>query len=751
MATIPPQLIKQGFRFCLITKNSKIPFEKEWQKGRADDDPKLLQHLKEGGNYGVIGGYGQLRILDIDDKMFALKVMEQLKTFTIKTPGGGFHFYLLSEYDKNHVLIDDKGELRANNYMVVGPGCYAIDKKKGHEGSYVVARDAGISQVAKEKILEVIKPYMREEITTSTITTQKDDSRSAKEFGEIIKLIQKGFAKEIVFKKMGVYAKWGSAPPQYKEMTYNKAMDRANKPKKKEKEEPPTQISFLNHNDMLIEQIYNEQKGVGFAVWDGKEVKYEKHINFDGIDYVPITAQEVQKKAILLPTSAEEYGTDEELDNEIRSFVTKWLDVPNDVLQFAVWNIKRSWVYDKFHTLNYLRALGDTGMGKTRFLDTLGSIHYKPIATSGATTSAPIFRIIEKWKGTLIMDEADFSKSDEAQDIIKIINMGYEKGKWVMRCDKENHNAVDFFDPYCPKILATRKVFQDKAVESRCITQVMRGTNKKVPLNLNADFFDTAQKLRNKLLMWRFRNYHTIDVNKEIDLGLELEPRVMQIVNTFVSMFGDDTKQLEVFKTFIKKHQEELIDERKSSFAGSIVEAIHNLISNGIWDISSQDIIDDGGLTDFKGNPLKPRGLSSQLKSLGFGKSIVKKIDEKAKRCLPLDKELLVNLFKRYGYEVTVVTVDRGTLEIQNTLPKDKRGLLSNNRNHRNSVTETMDSGTVKDTLFAMFSTQQEIEIQQFLTRFPENFHASIDIMLDNLKSNGEIMESRPGFVRILD
>ena len=57
----------------------------------------------------------------------------------------------------------------------------------------------------------------------------------------------------------------------------------------------------------------------------------------------------------------------------------------------------------------------------TRFLDTLGYLHYKPIATSGATTSAPVFRIIDKWKGTLIMDEADFQKSDEAQDIIKII------------------------------------------------------------------------------------------------------------------------------------------------------------------------------------------------------------------------------------------------------------------------------------------------------------------------------------------
>ncbi len=461
--------------------------------------------------------------------------------------------------------------------------------------------------------------------------------------------------------------------------------------KKEKKEDTSIQTSFMLVNDNIVEQCYKPGKGVYFAIWDGEKVEYKDIINVDGVEYKPIMAQEVLKKAIMLPEEATDYGTDEELDNEIKEFVTKWLDIPEDVLQFAIWNIKRSWVYDRFHTLNYLRALGDIGMGKTRFLDTLGSIHYKPIATSGATTSAPVFRIIQKWKGTLIMDEADFNKSDEAQDIIKIINMGYEKGKWVMRCDKENFDTVDFFDPYCPKILATRKTFTDKAVESRCITQVMRGTNKKVPLNLNDAFFAKAQELRNKLLMWRFRNYYSIDVGKEFDLGLDLEPRVMQIVNTFVSMFGQDKKQLEVFKTFIQKHQEELIDERRSSFAGSVVESIYNLLNNGVADISAQDIIEEGSITDYKGNKLKPRGLSSTLKSLGFGKTIMKRIDGEIKRCVPMEMEVVQNLLKRYGFEcndVTVVTINRGIVENMKEHITTHKGLDHNNRYNRNTVTD---------------------------------------------------------------
>jgi len=416
--------------------------------------------------------------------------------------------------------------------------------------------------------------------------------------------------------------------------------------------------SLIIDDDFIAEQVFNDESK--FAVYDIKTggVSYKREID----DYAPLQGEEIQKRAILLPTEATEYGSDEELDEEIKNFIKKWLDVPEDILQFALWNIKRSWVYDRFHTINYLRALGDTGMGKSRFLNTLGYIHYKPIATSGATTSAPVFRIIDKWHGTLIMDEADFARTDEAQDIIKIINQGYEKGNFVMRCDRET-KEINFFDPYSPKILATRKSFFDKAVESRCITYVMKGTLRKdVPLNLNKHFFEEAQILRNKLLMWRFKNYHKINPEKKIEFDMgDLEPRVEQVVSSFINLFGNDKKQLELFKEFMKNYQEELIDERRSSFAGSVVCGIHSLLEKGITDISAQDIISEENLTDFKGNVMKPRALTSTLKALGFEKTIKKRIGEKTKRCIPLPTFLMENLFKRYGVDVTVVTMLGGT------------------------------------------------------------------------------------------
>ncbi len=478
-----------------------------------------------------------------------------------------------------------------------------------------------------------------------------------------------------------------------------------NKQQKEQEEEQQQTSLYINEEQGIIaEQVYDEKELKSqFCVYNTKtgEIKYQNEI----AGFKPINAEEVTKKAVLLPNKAEEYGTDQQLDEDIKKFIHKWLDIPQDVEQFTLWNIKRSWVFERFHTLNYSRALGDAGLGKTRFLDTLGSIHYKPIFTSGATTSAPVFRVIDKWRGTMIFDEADLKNSDETEVIIKIINLGYERGKFIMRCDQNDAEKIRFFDPYCPKIIATRQPFEDKAVESRCITQVMTGTNRKdIPRNLNDIFFTEAQMLRNKLLMWRFKNYYKIkpDITPDFDFG-DLEPRVEQIVTSFITLFSEDAKQMEIFKKFVLKHQEQLIQERQSTWEGSIIIAIHDLIEEGKGDISYKDIVEKAGLTDRKGNQLSPRALSKPLKSLGFEQPIPTRIGDKTKKILALNQEHLDTLFKRYGVTVvTVVTIPasskkNGYANLGNEENGDIPRADRNDSNNRNMVTDFFEEEEVKD------------------------------------------------------
>ncbi len=114
---------------------------------------------------------------------------------------------------------------------------------------------------------------------------------------------------------------------------------------------------------------------------------------------------------------------------EIRVFIHAHVDVSPLFETIASYYVLFSWLYDCFNELPYLRVRGDTGSGKG--LDVFRpsvSVCYKPIFASGASTVSPIFRILDSFQGTLIIDEADFRASDEKAEITKILNNGNARG-----------------------------------------------------------------------------------------------------------------------------------------------------------------------------------------------------------------------------------------------------------------------------------------------------------------------------------
>jgi hypothetical protein len=424
---------------------------------------------------------------------------------------------------------------------------------------------------------------------------------------------------------------------------------------------PEVKTSFFKKDGMYVEEILMEDKTVAFAVYNPStdDVKIVKEYETKDYVFKPLEGQEVREGHIYLPSKTEEYGTEEQLEEDIKNFIKQWLDIPEDFLQYCVWEIKQSWVYDRLNTINYLRFLGDTGQGKTRALSVVGFLHYKPIKTSGASTVAPIFRIIHKWKGTLLVDEFDLKKSDETADFIKLINLGFEKNNPIMRCEQNNYENVQFFDPYCPKVIATRKPFDDKATESRCFTQIMRGTsNKGIPSLLDNGFYRGAQILRNKLLLWRFRNYGKIKIEnyRDIDLG-DIEPRIKQTHLGLLPLFAKDNEKLEFFKDYLMKLQGRIVLDRQQSFEGKIVVALCKLLDLGFEDIAPVDIIEQGQFVNMRKpeEPMSPIAFSKYLKELGLNEREVRYVGKDNngkqinKNCIVWTKEQLENLKRRYG------------------------------------------------------------------------------------------------------
>jgi hypothetical protein len=90
--------------------------------------------------------------------------------------------------------------------------------------------------------------------------------------------------------------------------------------KKKSNDDDTIYSSFYKIGKLLAEECYDGKK-VFYAVWDGVDVSYMDQLD-DGILIKPINSEEVIKKIVKLPSCAEDYGTDEELDNQILGFIS---------------------------------------------------------------------------------------------------------------------------------------------------------------------------------------------------------------------------------------------------------------------------------------------------------------------------------------------------------------------------------------------------------------------------------------------
>ena len=135
---LPAPLRNEEFRFCLVRPREKRAFEKGWQDtaNYGFDNPVLLDHISEGGNHGVVGGFGGLVVVDIDHPGYISVSQGALPpTFTVRTKKGIHLYYVLlyGHLPSRGLTIRDTGEPvgdikaghpdepRSRGY-VVGPG-----------------------------------------------------------------------------------------------------------------------------------------------------------------------------------------------------------------------------------------------------------------------------------------------------------------------------------------------------------------------------------------------------------------------------------------------------------------------------------------------------------------------------------------------------------------------------------------------------------------------------------------------------
>lgn len=344
-------------------------------------------------------------------------------------------------------------------------------------------------------------------------------------------------------------------------------------------------VSKVLPDGSIIELVYTpEDHKTHFAVYHNASFALEESVNTGNEHLVPISPGNnlLKHRVVLLPEHPEEYESVETLLQDIQAYLYKYVDLTPEFFRIASCYILLTWVYDAFNELPYLRLRGDYGSGKTRALLIIGSVCYKPFFASGASTVSPIFHTLDTFRGTLIFDEADFRFSDEKAELVKIFNNGNVRGFPVLR------TAITLkreFDPraflvYGPKIVAMRNSFDDQALESRFITEEMgqRALRKDIPINLPEEQKEEAQRLRNKLLMYRFQTLEHTRINKNL-IDPSISPRLNQILIPLLSIVEDDAIKEEIRRA-VSGMQEELRVERSTTPEGELLELLVELTTD---------------------------------------------------------------------------------------------------------------------------------------------------------------------------
>jgi len=345
-------------------------------------------------------------------------------------------------------------------------------------------------------------------------------------------------------------------------------------------------ISYVLNDGTLVDMVYNPLAiETRFAVFKNGKYSLEKEVKLNKvISFVPLPPNYglIENDFLLLPSEAVDYKSNGELYKEVREFIDKYVELPESFLTLLTVYVMMTWLYDRFNSLAYLRVVGIFGTGKTRMLEVAGHICYKAMLAGGSITTSALFRSLDQFRGTLIFDEADLSDM-ESREMLRILRQGHVGSFTVLKTEVKNDSFHSrSFKVYGPKIMASKEKTLDVALESRFITQFLPPLEKSSrPVELPKQQFNKdALELRNKLLMFRFKNFASLVADEKTIQEIKL-PRLKQsgiAMTTVASLLGK--KPLGDILSFLKEYEVELRLEQSDSLENDVLRCILDLLSD---------------------------------------------------------------------------------------------------------------------------------------------------------------------------
>jgi len=188
--------------------------------------------------------------------------------------------------------------------------------------------------------------------------------------------------------------------------------------------------------------------------------------------------------------------------NEIERTLCSYMSLPKGASTVVALWVAGTYVFNKFIIFPKLSIISpEKRCGKTTLLEVIDAFSCKSLLASNITPAA-IFRVIDMYSPTLIIDEADTFISGRNDEMIGIINSGHRKSSAkVIRVTGDSHTPKAF-STWSPMALAAIKrlpsTVEDRSVVIHLSRKMVSDKVQRMPVGLK----DDCKVLREKLTKW---------------------------------------------------------------------------------------------------------------------------------------------------------------------------------------------------------------------------------------------------------
>ncbi|MBE3127250.1 MAG: toprim domain-containing protein, partial [Candidatus Atribacteria bacterium] len=305
------------------------------------------------------------------------------------------------------------------------------------------------------------------------------------------------------------------------------------------------------------------------------------------------------------------------LATEIDTFIKSYLEMPldSDYLILSMW-IFHTYLIENFNTTPILYFYGVKETGKSRAGEVLNELAFRAQRLT-SLTEATLFRSVELFKPTLIIDEIKLLGKGGNQGLADLMKTTYKRGLKVSRINlnKYGEDQIEYFDTFSPLVICTTETIPD-IIESRCILFIMqKNSNPQIERMIDKKW---ANDLRERLTVFR-ANYINKDLPEAQHIARGRLNEIMFPLYQSLLLFGPERK--DEFLDTVKRIQKNKENEDGMSLEAEIVKAINDEYQeNHNKQFLTQSISKRLNEIRSENDKISDRVVSSRIKRLGFDK-----------------------------------------------------------------------------------------------------------------------------------